>query len=501
MKTPLSSLYTKVMGWLLVNLTLVVMVVALFLLFQTRGDLGPLLGRQTNDRIRSAVKLLAYDLAAAPRSEWDELLNRHARSHNIDFTLLFRNGRTYSSLEPPPPAEVSERVESMWRNIARNRMERRSALPDGHRSRDGFAGEVMRQSPPPDPRQVEAGRKARFSLHTRNPDRYWKGIPFFVPRMGKRVAFAALLISSDSFTGNGFFFDPLPWVLTGVLVFGLSVLLWIPLVRHITRPLARMTRAAETIARGRLEVRIEEPRRDEIGRLAGAINHMTGRLSGYVKGQKRFLGDIAHELGSPIARIQFGLGALEQRVGPDNRERVADVAEDVAHLSGLVNELLSFSRAEMASGRVAVKRVDPAAVIQRVLEREAPDPAAIVIDGDPSLRIAADPDLLARALANLVRNALRYAGNAGTITVRAAAAGGDGLIEVRDEGPGVPGHLLDQLFEPFFRPEPSRDRDSGGVGLGLAIVKTCIETCGGSVTARNCTPRGFAVTIRLPLSR
>jgi two-component system sensor histidine kinase CpxA len=97
----------------------------------------------------------------------------------------------------------------------------------------------------------------------------------------------------------------------------------------------------------------------------------------------------------------------------------------------------------------------------------------------------------------LVRNATKYAGSAGPIYI--SAKKGVDLVEiiVRDNGPGVSEDLLDQLFEPFFRPEVSRDRDSGGVGLGLAIVKTCVETCKGTISAANLKPNGFAVTITL----
>jgi two-component system, OmpR family, sensor histidine kinase CpxA len=103
-------------------------------------------------------------------------------------------------------------------------------------------------------------------------------------------------------TGNGFFFDPLPWMIVAAAMMLISVLFWIPMGRSITRPLARMTLAAEEVANGRFEVSIHEPRADEIGRLARAINHMTSRLSAFVKGQKRFLGDVAHELGLAIVK-------------------------------------------------------------------------------------------------------------------------------------------------------------------------------------------------------
>ena len=266
-------------------------------------------------------------------------------------------------------------------------------------------------------------------------------------------------------------------------------------MRNITRPLARMTNAAEKIAKGGFDVRINEPRADEIGRLASAINHMTSRLGGFVKGQKRFLGDVAHELGSPIARIQLGLGILEQRVDATNRKQVVDVMEDVTHMSNLVNELLSFSRAEMDTAKVMLKTIELLPVLQGAVQRESTPTTEIITKIDSKIRVIADPELLARALGNIIRNAVKYAGDAGPIQVSAKSKGNKTEIEVKDSGSGVPDDFVEQLFEPFFRPQPSRDRCSGGVGLGLAIVKTCIETCKGTVSARNLKPKGFAVTI------
>jgi len=306
-----------------------------------------------------------------------------------------------------------------------------------------------------------------------------------------------LLAASDSVTGNGFFFDPLPWMIVAAAVVLVSTLLWIPMVRNITRPLARMTRATQEIARGKFDVAIHEPRTDEIGRLARGINHMTTRLSAFVTGQKRFLGDVAHELGSPIARIQFGLGALEQRVADDNRKRVVDVMEDVDHMSNLVNELLAFSRADMKSKPVNLESIELLPVVRTAVKREGTPSVEINVEVDPGVRVMASTELLIRAISNLLRNAVKYAGDLGPIVIAAMQTGEHVVIEVRDCGPGVPGKYLDRLFDPFFRPEAARDRESGGVGLGLAIVKTCVETCQGTVSASNLKPRGFAVAITL----
>jgi two-component system sensor histidine kinase CpxA len=172
--------------------------------------------------------------------------------------------------------------------------------------------------------------------------------------------------------------------------------------------------------------------------------------------------------------------------------------EDVTHMSNLVNELLSFSRAEMDTAKVMLKTVELLPVVQRAVQRETMPETEIITKIDPKIRVIADPELLVRALANIIRNAVKYAGDAGPIQVSAKRKENKTEIEIQDSGPGVPDDLLEQLFEPFFRPQPSRDRCSGGVGLGLAIVKTCIETCKGRVYARNLKPKGFAVTITLP---
>jgi two-component system, OmpR family, sensor histidine kinase CpxA len=105
--------------------------------------------------------------------------------------------------------------------------------------------------------------------------------------------------------------------------------------------------------------------------------------------------------------------------------------------------------------------------------------------------------MLSRALANVIRNAIRYAGNAGTITISASEIDDQVRIIVADRGAGVPESDLEKLFDPFYRIETDRSRATGGTGLGLAIVKTCVEACGGHVFAENLAPAGFAVTIVL----
>jgi two-component system sensor histidine kinase CpxA len=351
--------------------------------------------------------------------------------------------------------------------------------------------------PPAGPRPP-GPQPPRFMLRTENPTRYWVGVRVpptrpVPPRPGPLV----LVAMSPSLWGGGLFFDLTPWITVGAGLFFFSVLFWIPLVRGLTRSISQMTRATAEIAEGRFDTRVGTRRRDELGRLGGAIDQMAARLNGLVSGQKRFLGDIAHELCSPIARIQVALGILEQRADEKQQPYVTDLQEEVQHMSGLVNELLSFSKASLEPAAIKLQPVNLREVVAQAVRREAGETGNIQIEIGGEVKVLADPELLLRAVANLIRNAVRYAGDAGPITVSSRSEGDQILVTVADCGPGVPEESLAQLFDPFYRPELSRSAETGGVGLGLAIVKTCVESCRGTVSCRNRHPSGLEVTLRL----
>jgi len=473
------SLFAKILGWLFLNLLLLAAALAVFFAVQLKMNLHEFFGHQGADRLRAAGMLIVHDIEQAPPDEWPEILERHGQIHGVEFLLLLREGLVFSPNKAPLPDEVLAKAKEVLL---------RRGPPEGADCEGEGGGP---QHPP------GWGRKPHLIMHTAAPARWWFGIraPIFLEASERHLP-ALLIAASDSITGKGFFFDPLPWMVVAAAVIVISVLFWLPLIRSITKPLERMTRAAEEIAKGNFNVTIRERRADEIGRLAATISHMTARLAAFVKGQKRFLGDVSHELGSPVARIQFGLGVLEQRLEGANRERVQDVMEDVDQMAALIGELLAFSRAEMNAQAVRLERILLLPVVQTAVRREAAETAAQVHVA-PDLHVTASAELLTRAVANLLRNAVKYAGGDGPVTVAAAESGGQVEITVADCGPGVAEEHLDRLFEPFYRPELSRESGSGGVGLGLAIVKTCVESCGGSVSACNRQPKGFAVRIVL----
>jgi len=277
----------------------------------------------------------------------------------------------------------------------------------------------------------------------------------------------------------------------------LSALLWLPFVRGLTRSIVEVTGATEQIAEGQFDIQVRGNRRDELGRLAHAVNRLATRLAGFVTGQKRFLGDVAHEFCSPLARLQMALGILEQRVQERQRPYVEDLRAEAQEMSQLVNELLSFSKASLKPGEIKITAVGLLEVASRVMAREASETVQVEMDIPEGLQALAEPELLARALGNVLRNAIRYAATAGPITLAARVEKDLVVLSVADCGPGVPPESLSKLFDPFYRVDNSRTRQTGGVGLGLTIVRTCIEACGGRVTARNRESGGLQVNLYL----
>jgi two-component system sensor histidine kinase CpxA len=296
-----------------------------------------------------------------------------------------------------------------------------------------------------------------------------------------------------------FDFTPLLWAGAGVLLF--SALFWLPLIRGITRSISRIQDATARIAEGQFDVQVSERRRDELGSLSGAINRMSERLAGLLSGQRRFLSDVAHELCAPLSRLQMALGILEETATPAENERLRDLREEVDQIAELVNQLLSFSRAAIGSTQVELRDVPVRHALEKAAHREIGEAARVEIECDPGLAVKADPDFLQRALGNLFRNALHHGASTGLIAATAQAEADEVLITIEDEGPGVPEETLPRLFDPFFRVDSARARETGGVGLGLTIARTCLDACGGQISARNRPSGGLELRIRLPIAR
>jgi len=194
--------------------------------------------------------------------------------------------------------------------------------------------------------------------------------------------------------------------------------------------------------------------------------------------------------------MQVVLSILEGRAKPQDERYLRDLKEEVEFMSGLTTELLTFARAEMRPEAVDLIPLNLREIAERAVEVEG-DGFDIGIDIEPALQALGDETYLFRAFSNVLRNAIRYAGGQGPITISAQRQADQIAVTVADSGQGVPDSALEKLFTPFFRLEAARDRRTGGTGLGLAIARSCVEACEGSVTVRNRQPHGLAVTFML----
>jgi two-component system sensor histidine kinase CpxA len=483
----------KVTLWLLLNLLLLAAVGLGFFFAQAGLRWDSMVSGPAGERVQMLANVIAGELSATPSSAHDTVLARFSAAYQVEFFLFRNNGEQLAGNPIALPAEVRERIRS-------RRPPREDGPPDGNRPPPddplGLGpprghGRPPAEAPPP---RAAPGR-GRFLLRAGEPTQYWIGLRMALEEGPDTLPTPVTLIAVAPTLGATVrFLEWRPWLIAGAAVLGFSVLFWLPLVRSITRALGHLTAATERIAEGRFDTRVDATRRDELGRLGHAVNQMAARLDTFVSGQKRFLGDVAHELCSPLARLQMAVGILEERDDPGLKQAVADVREEVQQMSALVNELLAFSKAGLRAREIALGPVELAPLVARVLARENAGRVAVRLM--PGLVARAEPGLLERALGNLVRNALRY-GGAGPIHLSGHTEGNGVVLSLFDEGPGVPPESLARLGEPFFRPEAARTREGGGVGLGLAIVKSSIETCGGRLVLRNRAPHGFLAELHL----
>lgn len=278
------------------------------------------------------------------------------------------------------------------------------------------------------------------------------------------------------------------------------VLLCYALAVTLARPLRELRESMVRFGAGDLDVRSSLTRKDEIGDLAQAFNEMAGRLKTLLTAERRLLQDISHELRSPLNRLGF---AVELARSSNDRHGAFDrIKHETSRLTSLVGELIQMTRAEGDPSERIAEPLDLATVVEQVageaeIEAEARQ-VRLVRRWHGSFEAIGDALLLARALENILRNAIRHTAPGTAVEIGIEEEAGQAVISVRDQGPGVPEEMLVSIFKPFFRAESDRGRDSGGIGLGLAIAQRAIVLHQGQISARNANP-GLIVEVRLPV--
>jgi two-component system, OmpR family, sensor histidine kinase CpxA len=492
----------QILGWFFLNVLVAACVVAALFHAQSAPILNALIAGDGGDRLEAIASELGERLAQLPRSRWPELMTSVSKRYHASFALMRRDGDPLAGAIPQPSDAVIAKI----REFAGPRPPRPPSAPDredpspspqpfhqgGPPALQPAATETLGAAQPGHPQDQPALSNFRFLLH--EGGLYWAGVRL-PPDHARGRGPTTLLMVSSSLLSGGLLLDTTPLWIAAALLLG-SALFWVPLVRRITIPLGKMRNAARRMAQGQFDTRVSIQRGDEIGGLASSLNHLGERLEEFVTGQKRFLGDIAHELGSPLARMQFAIEIVAQNATPGMAPLLEDVREEVGQMTELLGEILQFTKAGLHTD-LHLEAVEVRELVLRAMEQENITATPLELQVSESLKVQADRRYMLRAVANVLRNAVRHAGAASPLKVQARETRSAVLLSVSDEGPGVPEAFVHRLGDPFFRTESARTRETGGVGLGLAIVKRCVEACGGTVSIRNLKPHGLCVEMQL----
>jgi heavy metal sensor kinase len=299
--------------------------------------------------------------------------------------------------------------------------------------------------------------------------------------------------------------DRLAWLLGG-----LTAGLWLSaavlgrwLCRRTLAPVAEMAASARAIGPAvtgeRLAVR---PTGDELAELGRAFNGALDRLEEAFERQRRFTGDAAHQLRTPLATMlgQVEVALRRDREGSEYRITLGAVADEVRHLHRLTEALLFLARADAEAAHPDLSDLDLTAWATEHLGkwRTGHPDARVELATDTTAPVRAHPELLAQLLDNLLDNAVKYSPAGSPVVVRVAARDGGTELAVEDSGPGIAAEDLPHVFDPFFRSAAARSAGIRGVGLGLAIARRIATAMGATLTAESTVARGSRLAVRFP---
>jgi two-component system, OmpR family, sensor histidine kinase CpxA len=299
-------------------------------------------------------------------------------------------------------------------------------------------------------------------------------------------------------------------LLIGLIV---SVLVTFAIAKAITRPIGRLRGAAKELAAGNLSARAVWPKAnresgDELRGLVYDFNVMAERLESLVGSHKLLLRDVSHELRSPLARLSVALEWAREEAAPGIEEQFERMESETIRLNALIGQLLNLSHLESTIILPSRQIFSVASVVEGLLpdvdyEARRRNCQVNFIDvSSGESNVVGSPELLGRAVENVVRNAIAYTAEGTSVDIQLSQEAGSSMVvlQVRDHGPGVPDVALKSIFHPFYRLDNSRQRSTGGFGVGLAITERAVQLHGGEVIASNATEGGLIVELRLPPS-
>jgi heavy metal sensor kinase len=279
------------------------------------------------------------------------------------------------------------------------------------------------------------------------------------------------------------------------------------LVRRALRPVERIAHKAEAITQHNLSERLPVVQTgDELERLSIALNHMISRLEDSIQDSKRFVADASHELRTPLTVLRGELEALAQdpQLKLPTREALGSMLEEVDRLVEVVEGLLALSRLDAGESRaewVAFDLAELAASTADQMSLLAEDKnIAVVCDSSPDVLVEGDRARMKQVVVNLLDNAIKYTPNGGRVRLKVAREDAFAILEIADDGIGIPQQALPHVFKRFFRVDDSRSREQGGAGLGLSIVESICAAHGAQLEVMSIPGKGSLFRIKQSLA-
>ena len=287
-----------------------------------------------------------------------------------------------------------------------------------------------------------------------------------------------------------------------VIAVATSTVVSIAVAARIARPISALVTAVRRIARGHYAERVPVEEPVELGELAASFNEMAGSLEATERRRLQLVGDIAHDLRTPLTTLDGYLEGLEDGVIQPSAETWRLLRNETGRLTRLIADLSELWRAESRQLPLSIEIVDVTRVAAETVERftplAAPRDVRVVVPSTPA-HARADRDRVAQILGNYLSNAIRHAPAGSTITVSATTTDGWVRLAVADEGPGLAPDQLEAVFERFYRIDPARSRSTGGSGIGLSIARALAEAMGGHTWAESAGPgTGATFLVELP---
>jgi two-component system, OmpR family, sensor kinase ParS len=343
---------------------------------------------------------------------------------------------------------------------------------------------------------IELIRASEIHVHKLEPD---TGMVLYRALLDSDYV-AALQVASPPAPKVFGIFKPVVFTwLVECTLYALAILLWL---RLFWRDLKQLMAGAEKIGKGEFKQSVALRRSSVLRPLGESFDRMSSRIQALVLSHKDLTSAVSHELKTPLARLRFAISLVPEAGSPLERERLLQkMQHDVDELDGLVREMLLYSKLELDTPAIELKRVPieswlPRAVDDEVQAAEANDIRIPVAVSAEMFDVPCEPKYMARAVQNLVRNALRFANS--RVEVKVTQRENGVRIHVDDDGPGIPIAERGRLFVPFSRLDQSRNRDSGGTGLGLAIVQRIAQWHGGVASISDSPLGGTRISIDWP---